>query len=116
MLAEASIIVSAIVLVKLGGLSYVYVYRREEFDEQSKKVADCLTCGREFYREEEEEEEREDLLNETPTVFVGDEVATPRGTNVVVEPEAPKRKEKAKGKSFKKMFSLKSRKKKDKTL
>ena len=96
MFAEAAIVVGALLCAKAGAVTYAYVYHRETFDQQ---CANCerATRGFDFGNGEEEE---------TLVVEKG-------GERLVEEPSAPKRmQDLKKGRSFKKMFSIKKKDKK----
>jgi len=99
MFAEAAIVVGALLCAKAGAVTYAYVYHRETFDQQ---CANCERATRGFdFRKEEDEDE-------TLVVEKG-------GERLVEEPSAPKRmQDLKKGRSFKKMFSIKKKKDKKK--
>ena len=97
MFAEAAIVVGVLLCAKAGAVTYAYVYHRETFDQQ---CANCerATRGFDFGNGEEEE-----------TLVVE------KGGERLEEPSAPKRmQDLKKGRSFKKMFSIKKKKDKKK--
>jgi hypothetical protein len=97
MFAEAAIVVGALLCAKAGAVTYAYVYHRETFDQQ---CANCERATRGFDFSDGKEEE------ETLVVEKG-------GERLVEEPSAPKRmQDLKKGRSFKKMFSIKKKDKK----
>ena len=96
MLAEAAIVVGVLLCAKAGAVTYAYVYHRETFDQQ---CANCerATRGFDFSGKEADEE----------TLVVE------KGGERIEEPSAPKRmQDLKKGRSFKKMFSIKKNDKK----